>query len=141
MAKRKLEMWYEEGIRFECQSTGKCCTNHGEYSYVYVNADEEKGLAKHLDLSLKEFRKLYTSLVEGRRTLISKDDACVFLEGSRCGVYPARPVQCSSWPFWRGNLDEKVWFTEVAPFCAGVGKGRLYTRDEIETLAEAAEDE
>lgn len=32
--------------------------------------------------------------------LVQGSDACVFLEGTRCGVWGARPVQCATYPFW-----------------------------------------
>ena len=40
--------WYANGIRFGCQQSGKCCTNHGDHAYVYLKAEDEKRLAKHL---------------------------------------------------------------------------------------------
>ena len=37
-------------------------------------------------------------------------------------------------------MDRRVWDRDVAGFCAGVGRGRLYSREEIEAvLGEQAE--
>ncbi len=41
-----------EGLRFECTQCGGCCTNRGEYTHVYVSADEIRGLARLLDMSV-----------------------------------------------------------------------------------------
>jgi hypothetical protein len=134
----RLPVWYGDGIRFECQQSGRCCTNHGEYAWVYPTPDDERRLARHLGLDRRRFRRQYTRLLDGWRVLESRADGCVFLDGRRCGVYPARPVQCATWPFWRDNLDPDTWQREVASFCPGVGKGRLWSRDEIDAQAALA---
>ena len=126
--------WYAAGVRFECQRSGRCCTNHGEYAHVYLTRDDESRLAAHLELTLREMRRRHTRLVEGRRVLRSTAEACVFLDGLDCTVHAAKPRQCSTWPFWRDNMDEGIWEIEIAPFCPGVGKGRLWSRQEIEAI-------
>lgn len=134
------EAWYKDGIRFECQETGKCCTNHGEYAWVYVSRDEQNAIAAHLGLTLADFRRDYTFKSDGYRCLKSASDACIFLENKRCNIHEVKPSQCRTWPFWTSNLDETVWKRDVASFCAGVGKGRLYSREEIEAVAKEHDD-
>jgi len=131
--------WYADGIHFECQQSGKCCSNHGDYSFVYLKSDDERRLAANFGLSIRAFRGRYTELQDGWRVLLSTDHACTFLDGHGCEVYEARPVQCQTWPFWDTTLDEAIWKRDVVPFCAGIGHGRLHGRDEIE-LAAAAND-
>ena len=43
-------------------------------------------------------------------------------------------TQCRTWPFWPDMMSAKAWSKEVLGFCPGVGKGRLYTEREIESL-------
>ena len=31
-------------------------------------------------------------------------------------------------------MKRRVWETEIVPFCAGIGKGRLYSAAEIEAI-------
>jgi Fe-S-cluster containining protein len=59
------------------------------------------------------------------------DQNCSFLDGKRCSVYEGRPSQCRTWPFWPENMNARTWNREIVPFCPGVGKGRLYTAEEI----------
>jgi uncharacterized protein len=40
------KQWYDDGIKFECQGSGKCCVSHGEYGFVYVTASDRKKMAK-----------------------------------------------------------------------------------------------
>ncbi len=56
------------------------------------------------------------------------------MKDSRCAVYDARPWQCRTWPFWPENMNETVWEREVASYCPGVGKGRLYSAEEIKLI-------
>ena len=40
--------------------------------------------------------------------------ACVFLNDQKCRIYEARPVQCSTYPFWPNLLEsEAAWDEEV----------------------------
>lgn len=114
------------GLRFECTACGRCCTNHGEYAYVYVNPDEVDALARLLELPPAEFRRRYTFVDEdGWRQLRTRDEACVFLdrETGRCGVYHARPTQCRTFPFWREFVRDGAWTPEVRAMCEGIGRG------------------
>jgi hypothetical protein len=126
--------WYADGIRFECQRSTKCCVNHGEYAYVYLRRDDEARLAAHLGLELKKFRNRYTDAVHGRRIIRFAEGSCAFLVGQGCSVYEARPAQCATWPFWPENMDETVWREEIAAFCPGVGKGKLWSQEAIEEV-------
>ena len=129
--------WYADGIRFACTCSGKCCTAHGEYEYVFYSREEERGLANSLGLSVREFRKRHTKRAGAlQRSLRFPGGKCTFLEGNRCAVYDVRPRQCRTWPFWAENMNKDRWDAEVASFCPGIGRGRRYTREEIERVME-----
>ena len=123
--------FYEQGVRFECQGSGKCCTSRGAYGFVYVTASDRKRFAKFFGLTTASFTRKYCKTTEGHLHLKNPEADCSFLRGKRCSVYEARPSQCRTWPFWPENMNARVWNSEVAPYCAGVGKGRLYSPDEI----------
>ena len=127
--------WWSEGIRFECQGSARCCVSRGEYGYVYLTLEDRRRLAKHFGVSTREFTRRWCRKTDG---LFHLDDRgrkeCVFLEGTRSGVYDARPTQCRTWPFWPDLMGAKAWSREVAGFCPGVGKGPLHTEREIEEI-------
>ncbi len=130
------EPWYAPGLRFECTACGKCCVNHGEFSYVYSSREEREALARHLGLSLADFEARYCEAVPGGVSFRSAGDACIFLKGRRCSVYELRPSQCRSFPFWPELLaDEDTWRRDVASFCPGVGQGKLHGVEEIRATA------
>lgn len=129
---------YENGLRFECQGSGKCCTSHGEFGFVFLTLDDRKRFAQHLNISTSAFTKKYCSKRQGIWHLNeeAKNPDCMFLKEKKCTVYEARPTQCRTWPFWPEVMNAKSWKTEVASFCPGVGKGKLWTPEEIEKLIE-----
>lgn len=132
---------YEEGIRFECQCSGKCCRFRDGYNRVYVTPDERRALARARGLSTSAFTREYCIAAEGEYSLKAKDGACVFLDKGLCSVYEARPLQCRTWPFWPENMSPKAW-AAVSAFCPGVGKGPLIPAASIgrKLAAQAAAD-
>jgi len=129
--------FYAKGLRFECTGCGECCrARHGKPSWVYVTIGERRRLAKHLKLSTSAFTRRYCEKAHGFFHLRNPTSDCVFLDGSRCTVYAARPGQCRTYPFWRENMHRKVWNLEVKRDCEGVGRGRVWTKAEIELWLE-----
>lgn len=130
--------FYENGLRFECQGSGNCCTSHGEFGFVFLTIEDRRRLAKHLQLSTAQFTRQYCQFNKEQESwhLIERKENpdCLFLEKKRCGVYSARPTQCRTWPFWPEVMNAKSWKTEVASFCPGVGKGPLWNKTEIEKI-------
>lgn len=129
--------WWAEGIQFECQGSGKCCVSRGDYGYVYVTPKDRRALAKHFGLSTREFTKQYCEKEAGVWKLKDFTSACVFLQDKRCSVYEARPTQCRTWPFWPENMRAKAWDKAVTEFCPGMGKGRVWTAEEIKRQIKA----
>ena len=128
--------WWREGVRFQCQGSGKCCTSHGEFGYVFMTLEDRKRMAKVLNMRVGEFTKKHCEKTGGIYHLIEVKGQpdCKFLEGTRCGVYEGRPTQCRTWPFWPEVMEAKSWKKDVVDFCPGVGKGPLIPAEEIERI-------
>jgi uncharacterized protein len=123
----------KSGTRFACQGSGHCCTAHGEYGYVYLSLEDRRRLAAHLGLRTSSFTRRYCSRTDGEVHLKHPDRDCCFLAGHRCSVYAARPQQCRTWPFWPENMSPAAW-REAQSFCPGIGRGRLYSAEEVRAL-------
>src|SRR4051812_23990582 len=97
------EPWYQDGLHFTCTRCGNCCT--GAPGYVWVDENELAALADHVGQPVEEFRALYTRRVGRRDSLRERSNGdCVFWDRSRgCTVYPVRPAQCRTWPFWEST--------------------------------------
>ena len=127
--------WYEAGLRFECTGCGRCCT--GGSGYVWVSVEEATMLASALSLDLDDFGRRYLRRIGERYALLEAgaEGACVFLDGTRCSVYDARPGQCRSYPFWASNLESAAAWARAAAVCEGIrDDAALVGREAIETL-------
>ena len=89
-------------------------------------------MAKALGLTTRTFTKEYCGNEDGVFHLIDGEDGhCQFLKDKKCSVYEGRPTQGRTWPFWPEVMDAKTWNKEVAGFCPGVGKGKIWSAEEI----------
>ncbi len=128
--------WYHKGLRFDCQRCGRCCTQRGEHTFVYLTGADLTRLADSMGLAEAAFVGRFCEHVEGRLTLRTDTRRCIFQdESGACSVYDARPHQCRSWPFWRENLERAAWERDVVPLCPGAGQGTLHSAEEIEAIA------
>jgi Fe-S-cluster containining protein len=128
--------WYDAGLHFACTACGDCCS--GEPGVVWLNDAEIDALAALLGLDQAELARRYMRLVGGKRALLERFDGdCIFLDAGsrRCTVYPARPVQCRTFPFWNEHLQSPEAWAAVAAACPGVGRGELHPADELRARA------
>ena len=126
---------YQNGIRFECQGSGKCCVSRDTYGYVYLSDLDLKKFSKYFQISLKKFKDKYCQITDGFIHLAEKsefDGNCIFLKDKKCSVYESRPSQCRTWPFWNDNMNAKVWNKDISVNCPGIGKGKLINKRVIE---------
>ncbi|MEE8408220.1 MAG: YkgJ family cysteine cluster protein [Myxococcota bacterium] len=133
------ENFWSRGLRFDCQRSGKCCTNHGSNTYVYVELDERRRMAAVLGMRTAAFTRNFCQKSYGRHHVKDRGEDCILLDNGGCSVYEARPTQCRTWPFWPENMDPTVWKKEITAFCPGIGKGKLHSAEEIDAQLKASE--
>ena len=93
--------WYADGLRLPAPSAATAAP--GAPGFVWVNDAEIAALAEFRGEPVEEVRGLYTRSEGGtRRSLKEKANGdCVFYDRmAGCTVYPVRPRQCRTWPFW-----------------------------------------
>jgi Fe-S-cluster containining protein len=147
--------WYREGLSFRCTQCGNCCT--GGPGYVWISEVEVERLATHLRLTVEQTVKRYCRRIGNRLSLKENRNFrgeydCVFLKedplpdgtfskhkpGKRtCTIYPVRPLQCRTWPFWEGNLASPAHWERIGTTCPGLNRGRTYSLPQIEALRDA----
>lgn len=133
---KNIERFYKNGIRFECQGSGKCCITRSGYSFVYLSFNDRKRIAAHFGISTRQFTGQYAQKTDGLYHLKDPEGDCPFFSNNRCDIYESRPQQCRTWPFWPENMKKIVWENEIVPSCPGIGTGKLYTAEEIEDILE-----
>jgi Fe-S-cluster containining protein len=123
--------WYQDGLRFRCTRCGNCCT--GAPGFVWVNEQEIEALAEHLGEPVAQAREFYTRRAGNRRSLREQANGdCIFYDrAAGCTIYPVRPRQCRTWPFWESNLRTPKDWRRTCEVCPGAGQGELIPAEEI----------
>lgn len=151
--------WYSEGLQFTCTQCGNCCT--GGPGYVWVSRREIRRIAAHLKLTPREVVEQYCRQVNGRYSLRERRNRgkfdCIFLTDQTvkrtpdgadreiettvrtCAIYPVRPLQCRTWPFWKSNLETPQTWDAANQRCPGMNQGRKFSQKEIERIRDAAD--
>lgn len=132
---KKMSSFYENGLKFECQRCSFCCGHSPGYVYLsYRDLDE---LCKFFGMSREDFIEKNCRWVEyyyGETVLALKEKTnydCWLWENG-CSAYSARPIQCSTYPFWTWMIkDEQMW-NECAKDCPGMNKGKTWPVQKIE---------
>jgi len=134
-----LSPWYHEGLQFECQACGCCCS--GGSGYVWVTQEEIDKIATQMELDSLMFEQVFVWTVTAEKRSLKEypNGDCVLLgdKTRRCRVYKERPIQCRTWPFWWNNLYSPSTWATAAATCPGCNTGKLYSLKEIEEQREA----
>jgi len=105
---------------FDCHRCGLCCrAGHGR---VWLREEEVPALARERGLEVEAFVRRFLVRIGARLSVREEADGrCALLEGEACcTVYPARPGQCRSFPFWPSLLAGGPALEEAAEGCPGI---------------------
>jgi uncharacterized protein len=125
--------FFDEGLFFECRRCGTCCT--GAPGTVYVGLREVSPMARHLGLQVSELILQYLYPFKDSFSIREDDRGnCLFFDQG-CRIYPVRPYQCRSFPFWFSNLRSEALWRHTRLHCPGIGQGRWFSRTQIMAIA------
>lgn len=119
--------WWSDGLYFSCVGCGRCCK--GEPGTVSLTEAEMELISQSMKITLLEFQELYMWRKYGKLSLKERDNYdCVFLDNAtdKCKIYPLRPFQCSSFPFWPELMRSKIMWDRYAALCPGMNQGKYY---------------
>lgn len=145
MASEPSDSWYRDGLRFRCTACGYCCT--GAPGFVFVTREEITRIAAFLGRSDGWLPDRYLRKVGTRYSLTEHRGSgdCCFLEDHGttrgCAIYPVRPLQCRTWPFWPRNLRSPEAWAAAADGCPGMNRGRHYAAALIDRICGARRSE
>lgn len=129
------DCFYKNGLHFECQRCSFCC-GHSP-GFVYLSRRDLMTLCGHFKMSVGDFVAKYCRWADyyyGTQVLAlleKKNYDCILWENG-CSAYEARPIQCSTYPFWSWMIADKATWDECAAECPGMNKGRIWPYEEIE---------
>ena len=123
--------FFDAGLRFECTRCGRCCS--GTPGKVFLSDEEGDSIAGFLGLTPDAFREVYlvTDPYSEPALREKPNHDCIFLTDRRCSIYEVRPAQCRTYPFWLGCLRSPEAWARERHQCPGIGRGRLFTKEEI----------
>lgn len=103
---------------------------------MWLQKTEIQQIARSLKMPTREFERQFCRHVFLRVSLLERPNGdCIFFTAAGCSIYAVRPVQCKSFPFWKSLKNPADWEALKAR-CPGVGKGRLYSLEEIEAISD-----
>jgi hypothetical protein len=114
---RRIAQGIEEQI--DCTQCGNCC----KVATAIVTERDAERLARYLRITPAQFLAEYTMVdeEEGRILRRTAETGCVFLEGTTCTVYDARPDACQRFPHvvrGAGSIASRMWqFVDRAVYC------------------------
>src|ERR1700730_17263286 len=114
---RRIAEGIEEQI--DCTVCGNCC----KVATAKVSERDIERLARYFRIKPARFIAEYTmeSEEEGRILRRKEESGCVFLEGTTCTVYDARPETCQRFPHLvrgSGSIASRMWqFVDRACYC------------------------
>lgn len=121
--------FFDKGLRFACRQCGACCV--GEPGTIYVAEAEIETIAASLNLSVYVFTEQYLYPFKDSYSIKEDDQGrCLFFDQG-CTIYPIRPLQCRTFPFWFCNLRSEDRWRHTKSQCPGIGSGRYYSQSEI----------
>lgn len=131
------DCFYQDGLRFECTQCSACC--RFDPGFVYLSGKEIDAMANHLAIERNEFiqkfcRRVY-AFGQLKFSLIEKSNYdCIFWEKEvgGCTVYPVRPAQCSTYPFWPSVLISREAWDHCGQGCPGINRGKKHSFEHIE---------
>jgi Fe-S-cluster containining protein len=136
--------------KFECQRCGYCCS---ERAVIYPGLEEIQTLSRFLSLSESSFAIRYLHEVydpKANAYVIAfktnhwddRSTGCVFCQENLCGIYNSpRTDLCNLFPWNHFDLEREEWEENfISPdntfWCPGIGKGRLWSLEEIRKMKE-----
>ena len=114
------EEFKEGNIEFNCHGCGNCCCEEG---YIAINSSEISAVSSHLSMSKKSFIKENVVKLNGTYYFNEEnDEPCKFLKDGSCLIYPVRPAQCRTFPYWGSLLRNTGRMNGLLRFCEGMKK-------------------
>jgi Fe-S-cluster containining protein len=127
------EPWYADGLRFACTGCHACCRGKHD-GVVYATAAEVARVAEHLGVPEAEFRRAHVRKRDGHDTIRLEASGDCSLWSDGCTVYPERPRQCRTYPFWPELLRTRAAWDREAAACEGMNRGEVQTLVQIRSV-------
>ncbi|MDX9897396.1 MAG: YkgJ family cysteine cluster protein [Spirochaetia bacterium] len=126
--------FWKDGLRFECTRCSGCCRH--EPGFVFLSASDIRRLLKASGLEFRQFIDTVLRTVDigtGNAICLKEkpNNDCILWGEAGCSFYDSRPIQCSTYPFWKGVVDSADDWARESESCPGIGRGSIRTEEFI----------
>jgi len=104
-------------LEHACVGCGRCCRESGE---VHFDTADQRRAAAFLGITPARFRQAFGGHAGDVCLRATRRAPCPFLGDDGCAIYPARPEQCRSFPYWPELLRSPRAWNAVARRCPGM---------------------
>jgi Fe-S-cluster containining protein len=120
----EVEIRYPAHLRWICiRCTNSCRDLPGRRRNILLAPSDIKRITDATKLTTKEFSLPSRGPVPYNRKMKKRKERCVFLQGSRCSIYGARPLICRFYPFSLHPAGDNTFQIGFDASCSGIGKG------------------
>ena len=103
---------------------------------MYLTEQDLGRAAAFLGLSQRAFERRYVYRTRHLLRLRKpRNSECPFLEAAGCAIHPAKPTQCSAFPFWPEHVENRKGWRVLRTACPGVGQGALVPLQAVQRIA------
>ncbi len=88
-------------------------------------------LADFLKLSLPDLVRIHLRPIASGFSIVEETDGSCRFYDQGCRIYPVRPLQCRTYPFWFSQMRSIQQWEKALCQCPGIGSGPLYSRERI----------
>lgn len=116
----------KKALHFECTACGACCSG-GIDHYIAVRRADLPAICTYLGIGIRWLRRRYIKPFSASLLSIrtDKNNRCVFLDkDNTCRIYPVRPTQCRTYPYWPELLVNRAAWRAEAIRCEGIDRGK-----------------
>ncbi|HOJ62958.1 MAG TPA: YkgJ family cysteine cluster protein [Spirochaetota bacterium] len=124
-----------KSLEFKCQRCSNCCRH--QPGVVFLSEEDVKNIASFLNIDISTLLSKYCRAIyrNGEQIVAlqeRKNFDCIFWNDG-CIIYPARPLQCKTYPFWPSLVESEENWKEEKKRCPGIDtQGDLKLEEKID---------
>jgi hypothetical protein len=136
------EIRYPVRLRWVCVRCANSCRDISRHrrNILLAPRDTER-ISKVTKLGAQEFSVPSHARAPYERQMKKIGGSCMFLEGSNCSIYRARPLICRFYPFSLHPSRDEGFEISYDRACTGIGKGPIRSSRFFQALVRLAQRE
>ena len=133
---------YPADMRWTCVRCTRSCQDVSQRKRnILLTANDIKRVTRATRLEPDQFSVGLRGSFPYERRMRKIRGRCVFLQGTRCTIYKARPLICRFYPFYLRRSGDGGLHIGFDSTCSGIGKGKMRDVEFFNSLVRLARKE